>query len=338
MENCMQSSKVEPQVDERIESLTNKYASNSFMFLCYYIFLSVIVKGFTLDVNLFIYWDNALAMALAMIYMIYRSADEGATVAPATLNPTDWRSIKIFLVSGLLFGLFITFYAAGMEERWDSFFSTIPIKIAGAVIIGILFTALMIFLVWLFDVIPTKRALRKAAELTGEPEAELPDEEELIKQSHIKDERIASINDKYAAHGFYALFIYILLSTMVKFFTLDVSLIAYYDAFVALMAACGYFTWKMIREGIVAGASEKTQSSIRSKVSQLLSFLAFGFFMSFLVLPMDEGRAATLDSFASRFTLGIVMAVLFGAGWSLLMKLFDRLAKKQADRLSGSDE
>ena len=338
MEYSMQSSKVNPVIDERIESLTKKYASNAFMFLCYYIMISVVVKGFTLDVNLFIYWDNAIVMALAVIYMIYRSADEGATVSPATLNPTDWRSIQIFLVSGLLFGLFITFYVAGMEERWDSFFSTIPIKIAGAVIIGIIFSVLMILLVWLFDVIPTKRALRKAAELAGEPEAELPDHEELIKQSHIKDERIESINDKYAAHGLYVLLAYIPLSTMVKWFMPEVPIYAYYDAFLALMAACGYFTWKVIREDVVGDMPEKNQISIRAKATQLLAFLVFGFFMSFLVLPMDEGMAATLDSFASRFTLGIAMAVLFGVGWTLLMKLFDRLARKRADRLGGSDE
>jgi len=264
MEYSMQSSKSVPVVDERIETLTNKYASNAFMFLCYYLFFSVIVKGFTLDVDLFIYWDNTIAMALASIYMIYRSAGQGATFAPATLNPISWKSIRIFLEVGLLFGLFVTFYVSGLEERWDLFFSTTPIKIAGAVFIGILFTALMIFVVWLIDVIPTKRALQKASELAGDPEAELPDDDELIKQSHIKDERIESINNKYAAHGLYALFIYILLSTMVKFFTLDVSLVAYYDAFVAMMAACGYFTWKMIREGVVGDTPEETQSSIRA--------------------------------------------------------------------------
>jgi len=52
---------------------------------------------------------------------------------------------------------------------------------------------------------------------------------------------------------------------------------------------------------------------------------------------MDEGLATTLDSFASRFTLGIVIAVLFGIGWILLMKLFDLLASRQADRLSERD-
>ncbi len=338
MEYSMQSSKVDPQIDERIESLTNKYASNAFTFMCYYIGISIVVKGFTLDVNMLIYWDNAIVLALAVIYMIYRSADEGAHVTPTTLNPLNWKLIKGTLFVGLIFGLFVTFFVSGMEERWDSFFSTIPIKIAGAAVIGVLFSAVFMFLVWLFDVIPNKRALRKASELTGEPEAELPDDEELIKQSHIKDERIESINDKYAAHGLYALLAYIPLSTMAKWFIPDVPIYAYYDAFLALMAACGYYTWKVIREGVVGDTPEKNKSSVRAKVSQLLSFLAFGFFMSFLVFPMDEGMAATLDSFTSRFTLGIAMAVLFGVGFHLLMNFMDRLARKRAEKLSDSDQ
>ncbi len=333
----MQSSKVNPVIDERIESLTKKYASNAFMFLCYYIMISVVVKGFTLDVNLFIYWDNAIVMALAVIYMIYRSADEGATVSPATLNPTDWRSIQIFLVSGLLFGLFITFYIAGMEERWDSFFSTIPMKIVGAVVIGIIFSVLMIFLVWLFDVIPTKRALRKAAELAGEPEAELPDDEELIKQSHIKDERIESINDKYAAHGLYALFIYILLSTMVKFFTLDVSLIAYYDAFIAAIGGAGYFSYKMMKGGIYEELQLTKKDRVYNWFKTATASLAVGMLMAFVLFPMAENWAALLNTTGKKLSFGLVMSVIFGVGFHLIGKAADWYAKKQADRLSESD-
>jgi uncharacterized protein YacL len=333
----MQTSKSEPVVDERIESLTNRYASNAFNFLCYYLGISVVVKGFTLDVSMFIYWDNAIVMALAVIYMIYRSAEEGVPVTPTTLKPMKWTLIQGFLFIGLIMGLFITFYVAGMVEHWDTFFSSFPMKVTGATVIAVFFAVLMTFFTWLFDVIPTKRALRKAAELAEEQATELPDDDQLIKQSHIKDERIDSINDKYAARGLYVMLVYIPLSTLVKWFMLDVSMYMYYDAFLALMAACGYFIWKVIREDVFGDTPHERQSLIRTKAFQVLSFLTFGFFMSFLVFPMDEELVATLDSFTSRFILGIVIAVIFGVGCVLLMKLLDWLARKQAEKLSKSE-
>lgn len=333
----MQSSKVDPQVDERIESLTNKYASNAFTFMCYYIGISIVVKGFTLDVNMLIYWDNAIVLALAVIYMIYRSADEGAPVTPTTLNPLNWRLIKGTLLVGLIFGLFVTFFVSGMEERWDSFFSTIPIKIAGAAVIGVLFSAVFMFLVWLFDVIPNKRALRKAAELTGEPEAELPDDEELIKQSHIKDERIESINDKYAAHGFYAVVVYIILSTMVKFFTLDVSLITYYDAFVAAMGAAGYFSYKMMKDGIYEEPQLTKKDRVYNVAITAIGCLVFGMLTAFILFPMVENWAALLNTTGRKLSFGLLMAVLFGVGFHLIGKATDWYAKRQADRLSEPD-
>ena len=337
MEYSMQSSKVDPQVDERIESLTNKYASNAFTFMCYYIGISIVVKGFTLDVNMLIYWDNAIVLALAVIYMIYRSADEGAPVTPTTLNPLNWRLIKGTLLVGLIFGLFVTFFVSGMEERWDSFFSTIPIKIAGAAVIGVLFSAVFMFLVWLFDVIPNKRALRKAAELTGEPEAELPDDEELIKQSHIKDERIESINDKYAAHGFYAVVVYIILSTMVKFFTLDVSLITYYDAFVAAMGAAGYFSYKMMKDGIYEEPQLTKKDRVYNVAITAIGCLVFGMLTAFILFPMVENWAALLNTTGRKLSFGLLMAVLFGVGFHLIGKATDWYAKRQADRLSEPD-
>ncbi len=337
MEYSMQSSKVDPQVDERIESLTNKYASNAFTFMCYYIGISIVVKGFTLDVNMLIYWDNAIVLALAVIYMIYRSADEGAPVTPTTLNPLNWRLIKGTLLVGLIFGLFVTFFVSGMEERWDYFFSTIPIKIAGAAVIGVLFSAVFMFLVWLFDVIPNKRALRKAAELTGEPEAELPDDEELIKQSHIKDERIESINDKYAAHGFYAVVVYIILSTMVKFFTLDVSLITYYDAFVAAMGAAGYFSYKMMKDGIYEEPQLTKKDRVYNVAITAIGCLVFGMLTAFILFPMVENWAALLNTTGRKLSFGLLMAVLFGVGFHLIGKATDWYAKRQADRLSEPD-
>jgi len=333
----MQSSKSDPVVDERIEALTNKYASNAFTFLMYYLVISVVVKGFTLDVNIYIYWDNVIVMLLAALYMIYRSAEEGATYNATTLNPINWKFIKGSFWINLLFGLFITFYISGMVEHWDSFFSTIPIKIAGAVVIGILFTALMIFAVWLIDVIPTKRALRKAAELTGEPEAELPDDEELIKQSHIKDERIESINDKYAAHGFYAVVVYIILSTMVKFFTLDVSLITYYDAFVAAMGAAGYFSYKMMKDGIYEEPQLTKKDRVYNVAITAIGCLVFGMLTAFILFPMVENWAALLNTTGRKLSFGLLMAVLFGVGFHLIGKATDWYAKRQADRLSEPD-
>ena len=108
----------------------------------------------------------------------------------------------------------------------------------------------MMFAAWLIDVMPTKIAFRKASELTGMPGDELPDDEEVGKLSHVNDERIDSITEKYAAHALYFLFGYISISTIVKFFIPDLSMIVYYDAFLAALATGGYFTYKILRAGV----------------------------------------------------------------------------------------
>jgi hypothetical protein len=337
MELTMKSPKNKPLVDERIEFLTNKYASDAFKSLVYYLGISIVIKSFTLDANIFIYWDNAIAIVFAVLYMIFRSAEEGAPVSPSTLNPMNWKSVQLFLVIGLIFGLFTTFYIAGMEERWDAFFSTVPIKIGGTVVIGVLFTVLMIFLVWLFDAIPTKRALKRAAELADEPEPELHYDDKFIKQSHIQDERIDSINNKYSAHGFYTVSIYILLSTIVKFLALNVSLIYYYDAFLAAMAAAGYFSIKMIRSGAYVEPELSQKDQRYNFIIITMACLAFGMFNAFITFPMAENWAELLNGQLRKISFGLLMAALFGIGYLIIGKAANYYAKKQADLLSENE-
>lgn len=124
-----------------------------------------------------------------------------------------------------------------MDERLATLMPGVLEKLAGTVIFGFLFFLIMAVVIWLIDLLPTKMALRKASEMAGEPGGEYPDDEEVVKQSHINDERIDSITEKYAAHALYFLFRYISISTMVKFFITDVSMIVYYDALLAALAA-----------------------------------------------------------------------------------------------------
>lgn len=236
--------------DERIDSITNKYAAYTFNFLAYYLVISIIIKSFTLDVNIFLYYDYALAMVIGMAYMIYRSADEGVAVAPVSTKVFNPGYLKMFTVTSLFMGLFISFVISGMEERLAALMPGIIEKLAGTAIFGLLFFLLMSAVVWLIDILPTKMAFRKASELAGEPDDELPTDEEVIKQSHIKDERIDSITEKYAAHALYFLFGYILFSTLAKYFSPDLSMIVYLDAFLVVMVAGGYFSYKILRAGV----------------------------------------------------------------------------------------
>lgn len=68
-----------------------------------------------------------------------------------------------------------------------------------------------------------------------------------------------------------------------------------------------------------------------------VSCIAFGLFISFIVFPMDEDLAATLDSFSSKMLLGLMMAALFGFGMMLMGKLFEWFGKKSAEQLTDSD-
>ena len=236
--------------DERIAAVTNKHAAKAFTFLSYYLGVSIIVKSFTLDVNIFLYYDFALAMVIGYLYMSFRSADEGAAVSPASTKVFNPAYIKMFTITSLFMGLFISFIISGMDERLAALMPGVLEKLAGTIIFGLHFFLIMAVVIWLIDVLPTKMALRKASELAGEPGEDLPDDEEIVKQSHINDERIDSTTEKYAAHALYFLFGYISVSTMVKFFITDVSMIVYYDALLAALAAGGYFTYKILRAGL----------------------------------------------------------------------------------------
>lgn len=67
------------------------------------------------------------------------------------------------------------------------------------------------------------------------------------------------------------------------------------------------------------------------------SCITFGLFISFIVFPMEEDLAATLDSFSSKFLLGLMMAALFGFGMILMSNLFEWFGKKSADKLTDID-
>lgn len=221
---------------------------------------------------------------------------------------------------------------AGMDERLAALMPGILEKLAGTVIFGLLFFMLMSMIIWLIDVMPAKLAFRKASELAGEPEDELPDDKEVIKQSYVKDERIDSITEKYAAHALYLLFGYILLSTMVKFFIPDLSVIVYYDAFLAAMVAGGYFTCKLMRAGVYGEHHFGGKKNVSGWLTFAATCLAFGLFMSFLIFPGDEQPAAVLNSFGSKLLIGLVMASFFGIGMILIGRLFDWFGKKSSRR------
>lgn len=323
--------------DERIESVTNKYAAKAYTFLVYYLGISLIVKSFTLDVNIFLYYDYAIAMVIGGLYMIYRSAEKGVAVTPVSVKVFNPGYIKMFAVTSLFMGLFISFVLSGMDDRLAALMPGILEKLAGTVVFGLLFSLIMVAAVWVIDVLPTKIAFRKASELAGEPADELPDDEELIKQSHVKDERIDSTVEKYAAHALYFLIGYILISTMVKFFVPELSMIVYYDMFLAAIAAAGYFSYNIINAGVYHEPKLSRKDKLRNWIISLTEYLAFGMFTSFIAFPMADNWAALLDSTGLKIAFGLLMAAFFGIGMYLLGKATDWYAKKKAGELVESD-
>lgn len=218
--------------------------------LAYYLFISIVAKSFNFDVNIFIYWDNAIAMVLGGFYMIYRSAGEGAPLAPATTTILNLQTLKKFGFISVLFGFLVAFFIAGMDERFSALLPGLFEKLVATFIIGILFFMLLSALLWMRDVLPTKFAFKKASELAHEPIDENPESDDFITESSYRDERIDSTIERYAAHAFYFLFGYIILSNLVKLLFTDVRLIEYYDAFIAATVACGYFLFNILKPGI----------------------------------------------------------------------------------------
>ena len=113
-----QKLKLKAVKDERIQSVTNKYAAKAFTFFAYYLGISIIVKSFTLDVNIFLYYDHALAMVIGAAYMIYRSANEGVAVAPSTVKVFNPGYIKGFTVGSLLSVYLLLFLYREWMSGW----------------------------------------------------------------------------------------------------------------------------------------------------------------------------------------------------------------------------
>lgn len=323
--------------DERIESIYNTYAAKAFYILSFYLVLSIIIKGFTLDVNMFLYWDNAIAMLVGALYMIYRSAYEGVAFDPVSTKVFNAGYIKMFAVTSLFMGLLITFVLSGMDERLAALMPGILEKLAGTVVFGLLFSLIMIAAVWVIDVLPTRMALRKASELAGEPGGELPDDEELIKQSYIKDERIDSTTEKYAAHSLIFPFAYILISTLVKLIFTDLSLIVYFDAFLAAMVAVAYFSYNILKAGVYHEPQLSKKDKLFNLAISVTGFLIIGMFMSFILFPMADSWAALLDNKGMKIAFGLLLAAFFGIGIYLLGKAADWYGKKKENEQMESE-
>jgi len=234
--------------DERITSLINEIAAKAGIFLAYYLVISVVVKGFTIDTPFFLYWDAAIVMAFAGLYVIYRSAGKGVPVEPASDKLVDKTMFTGFGLTSILFGIFTVFFVVPRHDTWPEYFPGIMEKMIGVLVIAAAFFVMLVIVIWLMDYIPTKLAYKKSKELAGEEDDESDIGQFISIARTVKDERIESTLYTYAAHGFYVLFAYILVSTFVKSLTLDIPMWHYFDAFIAAMLAGGYLVIKMLKE------------------------------------------------------------------------------------------
>lgn len=109
-------------------------------------------------------------------------------VTPVSTKVFNPAYVKMFIITSLFMGLFISFIISEMDERLAALMPGLFEKLVGTVVLGLHFFLIMAAVIWQIDVLPAKIVLRKASALTGE----LPDNEEVVKQSHVKDERIDS--------------------------------------------------------------------------------------------------------------------------------------------------
>lgn len=317
--------------DERVTSETIAYATKAFMFLSYYLVASVVIKGFTIDTPFFLYWDAVLVMALAGFYIIYRSAQKGAPVTPTSDKLIDTSLLTGFGLVSVLLGLFVIFFAVPKHEKWPAYFPGFTEKIIGALVIGFAFFVLMTVVLWLIDYIPTKLAFKKSKELTGDEEPEVLSDF-VGKAQKVTDERIESTIETYAAHGLYVLFPYILFSTLVKTFTLDIPVMHYYDAFIAAILAGTYFTFKTLRAGIFLNDMSSKSQKI-NLLGIIIGSLIFGFLMVFAVYPTDDNTVSEPVSFVSQLPDVLLSAAIFGLGMYLFGKLYHWYAHRNAGQL-----
>lgn len=322
--------------DERITSLTNTFAAKAGVFLAYYITLSVVVKGFIIDTPFFLYWDVALAMVLAGIYVIYRSASKGVPVEPATGKLLDKKMLTGFGYASVILGIFVVFLVVPMHETWPEHFPGFTEKIFGVLIIGVGFFVIMAISIWLMDYIPTKLAFSKSKELIGEEDDESTFDDFVNHSKKLKDERIQSTLHEYAAHGLYFIFAYILISTLAKIFTLDIPLWHYYDVFIAAMLAGGYFTIKMLRAGIFVTGNESKKDRGKLLFVKIFSYLFFGFFMTFFVTPSNDIKGVN-ESLSSQIVSALLLSLLFGGLMLLFEKLYDSFSNRNANRLTNDE-
>jgi len=322
--------------DERVTSQTNAYAAKAFLFLAYYLVISVVVKGFTIDFPFFLYWDTVLVMALAGFYIIYRSAQKGVPVTPTSAKLIDTSVFKGFGLVSVVLGFFVIFFAVPKHDKWPAYFPGFTEKIIGALVIGFAFFILMTVVLWLIDYIPTKLAFKKSKELTGDEEPEEPLNEFVHKAQKITDERTESTIETYAAHGFYVLFSYILFSTLIKTLTLDIPMLHYYDAFIAAILAGTYFTFKTLRAGIfITDSNSKSQKF--NLLGIIIGSMIFGFLMVFVGHPSSEYSVSDPVSILSQLSEVLLLATIFGFGMYLFGKLYHWYANRNAEQLVDGD-
>ena len=141
----------------------------------------------------------------------------------------------------------------------------------------------------------------------------------------IVDERIQALSEKFAAHGFYILGGYILLSTFIKLIFLDLNPVYFIDTFIVFLIACAYYTFRGVKSGLFLSAEQK-QSKRRILKGIIVGAIFFGAFMTFI---NGSGKS---------FKEQIIEFLFYSIFWGFCMYLWDKWttqkSKKNADKLA----
>jgi len=139
----------------------------------------------------------------------------------------------------------------------------------------------------------------------------------------ILSERIKSTSNKYAAHSFYIVFTYLLISSVIKLYIFNINMVYWFDTFIIVMIASGYYTIRGIKFGIFL--KRKNVKKTRYIFSVIVGSIIFGV-LHFLG-QMDK-------SLLNNLLESIIVAILWGIIFYFLMNWIVKKSEKSTEELT----
>lgn len=148
----------------------------------------------------------------------------------------------------------------------------------------------------------------------------------------IRDERTVSLSHQYTSHAFWILFLYIIISSNVKMYFLDMNLNTWVDEFFVLMIGCFYITIRTIKSGIAVLPNQKSKT--RYYAGSLVGSLVFSVVIFFINYSSDLSQSELVRN----GIVALISGLFWGIAFYFMMLYINKKAEKNANKLMDENE